>query len=96
MICDRLGFSLERSGLRRGFRGTPEVQTEPGITNQIEQVAYRRCWWQPGERHCRLVRDGNRTHRYRSGSPDDYRLGTAEWYRAMERDGRLKRPGQGR
>jgi hypothetical protein len=72
------------------------VQIEPGITNQVEQIVYRRCWWQAGERHCRSVRDGNRIYRYGSGSPEDYRVGTSEWYRAMERDGRLNRPGQGR
>jgi hypothetical protein len=27
-----------------------------------------------------------------AGSSDDYRVGTAEWYRAMEREGRLNRP----
>ena len=73
-----------------------KVRIEPGLTNQVERVVYRRCWWQSGERHCQLVRDGNQIYRYGSGSPDDYRVGTAEWYRAMERDGRLNRPGQGR
>jgi hypothetical protein len=74
----------------------PAVPTIPGVTAQVEQVAYRRCWWQHGERHCRWVRGGNRIYQYGAGSPDDYRVGTAEWYRAMERDGRLNRPGRGR
>lgn len=69
--------------------------TEPGITSQVEQVAYRRCWRQYGERHCRWVRDGNRIYRYGAGSPDDYRVGTSEWYRAMEREDRLNKPGRG-
>ena len=72
------------------------VPTEPGITGQLEQVAYRPCWWQYGARRCRWVRDDYRVYRYGTGSPDDYRVGTAEWYRAMERDGRLNRPGHGR
>lgn len=72
------------------------TQTKPGIASGVEEVAYRRCWWQYGERHCRRVRDGNRIYRYGAGSPEDYRVGTSEWYRAMERDGRLNRPGRGR
>ena len=74
----------------------PSIPTAPGVTAQIEQVAYRRCWWKHGERHCRWVGNGNGIYRYGAGSPDDYRVGTAEWYRAMERDGRLNRPGRGR
>ena len=74
----------------------PATPAKPGITAQVEQVAYRRCWWQYGERHCRWVRDGNRIYRYGAGSPDDYRMGTAEWYRAMEREDRLNKPGRGR
>lgn len=74
----------------------PAIPAKPGIAAQVEQVAYRRCWWQYGERHCRWVRDGNRIYRYGAGSPDDYRVGTAEWYRAMEREDRLNKPGRGR
>ena len=72
------------------------VQSEAGISSQVEHVAYRRCWWAGGERHCRLVRGGNRIYGYGAGSPDDYRVGTSEWYRAMERDGRLNRGSRGR
>jgi hypothetical protein len=75
---------------------SPAIVGKPGITKQVEAVAYRRCWWKYGERHCRWVDGGDRIYRYGAGSPDDYRVGTAEWYRAMERDGRLNRPGRGR
>jgi hypothetical protein len=71
------------------------VQMKPGIVTQAEQVAYR-CWWRYGERHCRWVRGGSRIYRYGAGSPDDYRVGTSEWYRAMEREDRLNRPSRGR
>jgi hypothetical protein len=65
------------------------VPPAPGIASTAVQVAYRHCWWQYGERHCRRVGG----YRYGAGSPDDYRVGTAEWYRAMERDDRLNKPG---
>lgn len=69
----------------------PAIPNKPGVTGLVEQVAYRRCRWAYGERHCRRV-GGNRIYQYGAGSPDDYRVGTAEWYRAMEREGRLNRP----
>ena len=34
----------------------------------------------------------NRIYQYGAGSSDDYRVGTAECDRAMEREGRLNRP----
>ena len=76
------------------FAAPVALQTKPSIATQTEEVAYRRCWWRYGERHCRWV--GDRIYRYGAGSPDDYRVGTSEWYRAMERDDRLNRPGRGR
>ena len=29
-----------------------------GTASAAEQVAYRRCWWRNGHRHCRWVDDG--------------------------------------
>ena len=72
------------SGLRLGA----------AANSQVELVDYRRCWMQAGKRHCRLVRSGggsddNAIPAYGAERPENYRVGTAEWYRAMERDGRL-------
>jgi hypothetical protein len=62
----------------------------PADEAQARPIAYH-CWSAYGQRHCRWV-GGNRIYRYGAGSPDEYPVGTAEWYRAMERDGRLNRP----
>jgi hypothetical protein len=62
----------------------------PADEAQARPIAYQ-CWSAYGQRHCRWV-DGNRIYRYGAGSPTDYPVGAAEWYRAMERDGRLNRP----
>jgi hypothetical protein len=80
------------SGLRSG-----------AVTNSpIQQIDYRRCWTRDGKRHCRWVssggsnvggRDDNAIPAYGAGRPENYRVGTAEWYRAMERDGRLSTEG---
>jgi hypothetical protein len=76
--------------------GFVSVPTKPNITKQAEHVAYRHCWRQHGVRHCQWAGDANRIYRYGAGSPDDYRVGTAEWYRAMEREDRLNKPSRGR
>ena len=34
----------------------------------IEQIAYRRCWWRNGEKHCRFRGNRPRVHRHRYGS----------------------------
>jgi hypothetical protein len=65
----------------------------------VQQIDYRRCWTSDGKRHCRLVRSNggsrndNAIPTYGAGRADNYRMGTAEWYRAMERDGRLSTEG---
>src|SRR6185295_12736849 len=62
-------------------------------TSSVEKAAYRHCWWSDGRRHCRWV-DGDgpryRSYGYRSygygvgeGRPEDYRIGSTEWWRAM-------------
>jgi hypothetical protein len=73
--------------------GSVGVPTKPGITEQAQQIAYRRCWWHHGERHCRWSHNGYGLYRYNAGSPEDYRVGTAAWYRAMEREDRLNKGG---
>jgi len=67
-------------------------------TSSVEKAAYRHCWWSDGRRHCRWV-DGDgpryRSYGYRSygygvgeGRPEDYRIGSTEWWRAMDREDR--------
>ena len=39
----------------------------------IEQIAYRRCWWRNGEKHCRRfrgIRPRVHRHRYGTGGPE--------------------------
>ena len=74
------------SGLRSGA-----VAISP-----VEPIDYRRCWTSDGKRHCRWVpnttggrRDDNAIPAYGASRAENNRVGTAEWYRAMERDGRL-------
>jgi hypothetical protein len=77
----------------------PGLHSSPGAVSPVEPVDYRRCWTSDGKRHCRWVpssgarRDDNAVPAYGASRPGDYRVGTAEWYRAMERDGRLSTEG---
>ena len=67
----------------------------PSTNSVLDRIDYRRCWRRNGERHCRWIatneKDNNSVPAYGAGSPESYRVGTAEWWRAMERDGRLSR-----
>ena len=68
----------------------------PSASSLVDRIDYRRCWRRNGERHCRWFttnneKDNNLVPAYGAGSPESYRVGTAEWWRAMERDGRLSR-----
>ena len=85
--------------------GTASAGASPGLhsgaiaTSMVEQIDYRRCWTSDGKRHCRWVpsnggrRDDNAVPAYGAGRADNYRVGSAEWYRAMEREGRLSTEG---
>jgi hypothetical protein len=75
-----------------------DARPSPGkklVVSSVEQIDYQRCWTRSGKRHCRLVRGNggsrgdNAIPAYGANRADNHRVGTAEWYRAMERDGRL-------
>jgi hypothetical protein len=58
----------------------------------VDQVAYRRCWFSNGERHCRWVGSGaygyNSNRDVGSRRPEEFRTGSRAWYDAMDRQGR--------
>src|SRR5262245_2260863 len=64
-----------------------------GGPSAVEKVAYRRCWWRHGARHCRWVAD---RHVYGHGdglylgrpSPEEFPTGSNAWWRAMDYEGR--------
>jgi hypothetical protein len=58
-----------------------------GKTSAVEQVGYRRCWWRNGVRHCRWV-DGSVDLNFGTRLPETYAVGTTDWWRAMDREGR--------
>jgi hypothetical protein len=62
-----------------------------GSDGKAESIAYRRCWWQGGQRHCRWVGSGYRGYGYRYYGPlypEAYRTGSSRWWQEMDRDDR--------
>ena len=58
---------------------------------QAQPIAYRRCWWQDGSRHCRSYGSPYRGYGYRYYGPlypEAYRTGTRRWWQEMDRDDR--------
>jgi hypothetical protein len=66
------------------------VRSGAAASSQFEHINYRRCWVRDGKRHCRWV---NAIPARGAGRLENNRVGTPEWYRAMERDGRLNTGG---
>jgi hypothetical protein len=64
------------------------------VQSDVEPVAYRRCWWRHGVRHCRHY-GGGRTYGY-SGPhlPEAYRTGSSRWWQEMDRQDRGGRGGR--
>src|SRR5262245_34159057 len=62
-----------------------------GGTSAVENVAYRRCWWQSGQRHCRWSGPSHRGYGYRYYGPlypEAYPTGSRRWWQEMDRDDR--------
>jgi hypothetical protein len=87
-------FSLGAQAAPLG--ATPDAAMIAGHDQAAPQsVAYRRCWWRNGTRHCRWY--GSRSHRsygYTGPTyPEAYRPGSNRWWQEMDRD---ERGGRGR
>ncbi|HEU0159203.1 MAG TPA: hypothetical protein VFR00_07810 [Hyphomicrobiaceae bacterium] len=64
-----------------------------GTDGKAESIAYRRCWWQGGHRHCRWFGPADRGYGYGYRYygplyPEAYRTGTRRWWQEMDRDDR--------
>jgi hypothetical protein len=71
--------------------GALETMTAATRDGKAENVAYRRCWWHRGHRHCRWY--GSRYRGYGYGYygplyPEAYRTGSSRWWQEMDREDR--------
>ena len=72
--------------------GALETLNSAGRDGKAETVAYRRCWWQYGQRHCRRYGSDYRGYGYRGYYgplyPEAYRTGSSRWWQEMDREDR--------
>jgi hypothetical protein len=72
--------------------GALETMSTAAREGKAESVAYRRCWWRGGHRHCRWYGSGYRGYGYRGYYgplyPEAYRTGSSRWWQEMDRDDR--------
>ena len=69
----------------------PTTAAAVGAQSAVQDVAYRRCWWQYGQRHCRWSEPRYRGHGYRYYGPlypEAYPTGSNRWWKEMDRDDR--------
>jgi hypothetical protein len=71
----------------------PTMAAAVGAQSAAQEVAYRRCWWRYGQRHCRWSGPGPgyRGYGYRYYGPlypEAYRTGSSRWWQEMDRDDR--------
>ena len=62
-----------------------------GTASAAQEVAYRRCFWRYGERHCRSAGRPYRGYGYRYYGPlypETYPTGSRRWWQEMDRDDR--------
>jgi hypothetical protein len=67
-----------------------EAMAAVGGNLQAQPIAYRRCWWQGGSRHCRYG-SPYRGYGYRYDGPlypEAYRTGSSRWWQEMDREDR--------
>jgi hypothetical protein len=69
----------------------PTLAAAVGTQSATQDVAYRRCWWRNGQRHCRGSERPYRGYGYRYYGPlypEAYRTGSSRWWQEMDRDDR--------
>jgi hypothetical protein len=71
----------------------PTMAAAVGAQSAAQEVAYRRCWWRYGQRHCRWSGPGPgyRGYGYRYYGPlypEAYRPGSSRWWQEMDREDR--------
>ena len=90
-----LFFMLPAAAYAAPVGGVAKALADPvraGAT--IEKVAYGRCSWRHGVRHCRRSAERTRVREYGYGydygapRAEFYPTGSAAWWQAMEREGR--------
>jgi len=106
-VCGATSLGLSTLGAQAapaapGMRATVAAV---GAQSKPQDVAYQRCWWRHGQRHCRRYDapyGGYGYYPYRgNGSyygptlPEAYPPGSSRWWQEMDREDRGGRGGRG-
>ena len=78
--------------------GMTQTMAAVGAQSKPQDVAYRRCWWRNGHRHCRWYDApyrGYGYYPYRGDGyyygptlPEAYPVGSSRWWQEMDREDR--------
>jgi hypothetical protein len=79
--------SSEAAPAGAGVQGFAPSANEEG--SGVQSIAYRRCWWRHGVRHCRRYRGRGYGYRqWRPRDPEAYPTGSSYWWQEMDRQDR--------
>ena len=98
-ICGAsLGLSPLGAQAAPAASGMTQTMAAVGAQSKPQDVAYRRCWWQNGHRHCRWYDAPYRGYGYypypSNGYyygptlPEAYPVGSSRWWQEMDREDR--------
>ena len=106
-ICGAISLGLTALGAQAATAPAGMAQTMAAVAAQpkSQDVAYRRCWWRHGQRHCRWYDapyPGVGHYPYRGDGyyygptlPEAYPAGSSRWWEEMDRENRGGRGGRG-
>jgi hypothetical protein len=106
-VCGVTSLGLGPLGAQAAPAAFSMTQTMAAVGAQSKprDVAYRRCWWQGGNRHCRWYGApyrGYGSYPYPGGGyyygptlPEAYPAGSSRWWQEMDREDRGGRGGRG-
>ena len=99
-VCGATSLGLNPLGAQAapGASGMSQTMAAVGAQSKPQDVAYRRCWWRQGHRHCRWYDapyrgDGYYPYRgegyyYGPTLPEAYPVGSSRWWQEMDREDR--------
>ena len=92
-----LGLSARGAQAAPAAPGMTQTMATLGAQSKPQHVAYRRCWWRHGHRHCRWYDTpggygyypyrGDRNY-YGPTLPEAYPVGSSRWWQEMDREDR--------
>ena len=86
-----LGLGSLAAQAAPGAAPLSESMAAVGDQAKPQEIAYRRCWWQDGRRHCHRYGSPYRGYGYRYYGPmlpEAYRTGSSRWWQEMDREDR--------